>query len=315
VLDVDAEEAEAQAVNRFGSIPETFTVQTPRGGKHYYFRYSGKCRIKNGTNILGIKKLDLRADEGYVIAPPSKGDKGGYKVINAHSPVLIPDWLEDSQRASEYSENVEKTEKIERTENTEAISEVSAISAISDTVSVDRVIQATLPAVQGERNRRILDLARGLKYDCGLANEKLINVRPYVQQWHKLALPVIGTKPFEDTWEDFVSAWKAAKHSLLISPLLTAHKRAQGGDLPAEAKEYDNDHTKLLIGICWHLSRDKSRRFFLSSHKAGKLLGIPSATALKRLQMLIADEVLELDWSGNQHKANRYIWIGSAQAK
>lgn len=33
-------------------------------------------------------------------------------------------------------------------------------------------------------------------------------LREIVQEWHRLALPVIGTKDFATTWADFVRGWE-----------------------------------------------------------------------------------------------------------
>ena len=47
-------------------------VQTPRG-YHYYFKYNDG--ITNTVNLFG-KKIDIRGEGGYVVAPPSINDKG-----------------------------------------------------------------------------------------------------------------------------------------------------------------------------------------------------------------------------------------------
>lgn len=66
VLDADSVEAEdfiAHNANT-GQI-----VQTPSGGKHYYFRFED---VKNHVNVNGIK-MDVRSEGGLVVAPPSEG--------------------------------------------------------------------------------------------------------------------------------------------------------------------------------------------------------------------------------------------------
>ena len=54
------------------SLPPTLSVTTGRGGVHLYFR-SPEPR-KNTTN--GEKSIDIRADGGYVVAPPSIHENG-----------------------------------------------------------------------------------------------------------------------------------------------------------------------------------------------------------------------------------------------
>ncbi len=54
------------------NLPRTPTVRTARG-RHYYFRY--RPGLRNSVNVNGLK-LDMRADGGYVVAPPSVHESG-----------------------------------------------------------------------------------------------------------------------------------------------------------------------------------------------------------------------------------------------
>ncbi len=51
--------------------------KTPSGGQHYYFKY--RKGLSNGVRV--ILDTDFRTDGGYVIAPPSVGEKGNYQWI------------------------------------------------------------------------------------------------------------------------------------------------------------------------------------------------------------------------------------------
>ena len=77
VLDVDARaggrESLAILEDEQGRLPETRTVLTGGGGQHLYFRDQGGLR--NSAGRLGAG-LDLRADGGYVVAPPSNHTNG-----------------------------------------------------------------------------------------------------------------------------------------------------------------------------------------------------------------------------------------------
>lgn len=68
VLDVDGPEGEASI--RGLHLPPTPTARTPRGGRHVFFRHPGG-RIRSTVNLL--PKVDIRADGGYVVAPPAPG--------------------------------------------------------------------------------------------------------------------------------------------------------------------------------------------------------------------------------------------------
>jgi len=58
-------------------LPETFSVKTPSGGMHYY--YITKEHVKNGVNAIG-PGIDVRAANGYVLAPGSSIDGKKYEI-------------------------------------------------------------------------------------------------------------------------------------------------------------------------------------------------------------------------------------------
>ena len=53
-----------------GDLPDTWTALTGSGGLHYYFRYPEGHDIRNSTSQLA-QDIDIRAQGGYVVAPPS----------------------------------------------------------------------------------------------------------------------------------------------------------------------------------------------------------------------------------------------------
>jgi putative DNA primase/helicase len=82
VLDVDIKNDGDEHLKEFEKehgavIPDDYTgrVITGSGGYHYYYRYPKNIDCNNRTGI--IPGIDIRADGGYVIAPPSKHISGG----------------------------------------------------------------------------------------------------------------------------------------------------------------------------------------------------------------------------------------------
>jgi hypothetical protein len=77
VLDVDAKSGGIESLrdlcNENGNLPLAPVVHTPTGGLHIYFRH--RPGIKSKANIA--RGLDVRADGGYIVAPPSVHPKGG----------------------------------------------------------------------------------------------------------------------------------------------------------------------------------------------------------------------------------------------
>jgi hypothetical protein len=69
----------------------TYTVQTPSGGQHLYFRADGSS-VRNSAGRLG-PCIDVRADGGYVIGPGSRASGGLYTTRNTTGPGPLPAWI------------------------------------------------------------------------------------------------------------------------------------------------------------------------------------------------------------------------------
>ena len=94
VLDVDGDEGEASLRDlevRHGTIPKTRSVITSRG-RHLWFAYPGA--IPSSAGRIG-DGLDVRADGGYVVAPPSVHESGHiYAFEDSQTPLAeAPAWL------------------------------------------------------------------------------------------------------------------------------------------------------------------------------------------------------------------------------
>lgn len=91
VLDVDGDEG-TESLRRLerdhGDLPRMWSVVTPSGGQHFYFRHPGR-EVPSSAGKLG-PGLDIRADGGYVIAPPSTG----YEVDEEGPIAPLPGWLQ-----------------------------------------------------------------------------------------------------------------------------------------------------------------------------------------------------------------------------
>ncbi len=104
VLDVDGEDGKTSLQSltaAHGKLPKTLCVKTGRTGTdgkrkgcHYYFRVSTGAAIRNSAGVLG-KGLDIRADGGYVVAPPSLHPSGLlYEWLAPEQPLAdAPAWL------------------------------------------------------------------------------------------------------------------------------------------------------------------------------------------------------------------------------
>lgn len=98
VLDVDprngGEDSMKEMVNEWGDIwLDTYTVQTGSGGYHHYYLHPGE-RVPNVPSFR--PGLDIKADGGYIVAPPSLHASGGsYTVLEGNLAVSsMPDWMD-----------------------------------------------------------------------------------------------------------------------------------------------------------------------------------------------------------------------------
>ncbi|WP_224240202.1 bifunctional DNA primase/polymerase [Hyalangium gracile] len=99
VLDVDprngGNESLAALEKKHGQLPLTVESRTGGGGKHYYFRVSGRP-VPVGSNGKIAPGIDIKGDRGYVVAPPSVSGSGPYTWIHAPWDVPVADapaWL------------------------------------------------------------------------------------------------------------------------------------------------------------------------------------------------------------------------------
>lgn len=160
-----------------------------------------------------------------------------------------------------------------------------------------------LPTTTGNRNKRLFDLARHVKAIKPEATKD--ELRAIVNEWHELALPIIGTKPFTDTWGDFSRGWEAVKfpEGELLTNLLAGVDRDPVPPLPTDY----GDKEFLLVRICIRLQKNAGNApFFLSARTAGELIGLHFTNASNMLYGLVADGVLELVERGKRPKASSY---------
>jgi len=300
LLAIDVDDLAALPVLRaaYGMF-ETLTTKTPRNGLHFFFNRPNHP-IKNSVSRLA-PHVDVRADNGYVLIPLSSTKDGSYR-LETHRPVAdLPTPLLKRLIESECSE---KSEAI--------ASEVSDFSELSDSSArIEAVVRRTLPRGAGLRNRVLLDLSRGLKFDCQLQTATTGELKAIVRRWHTLAMPVIGTKSFDVTWADFLEAWRHARCPLFGDLLRAALEQAKQ-TLPPDAAAYEDEQTKTLIALCHQLAVSHPKHeFFLSSHVLNQLMDLPQPSAFRRLRMLVADGVLSVVNVGDARRATRYQWKGT----
>lgn len=74
--------------------PATYTVATPSGGQHLYYRQPTDTPLRSTTGRLGWL-IDTRGHGGYVVAAGTQLEDGGYTVLDGAPVAELPGWLAD----------------------------------------------------------------------------------------------------------------------------------------------------------------------------------------------------------------------------
>jgi len=289
------------------------TVKTSKG-MHVYFR-------SKLTKSKKYSKMDLKAS-GYVVLPPSVHEDGSkYEWISPlpekidELPLLDPsDWKLD-----QFTEDTEEAEDPEDTQDAEGHRSHRGGEGFLDYLDgeirkeVEKAIEHTLPKKVGQRNDAVFPLCQWLKAIPELRDLPARELKPIVREWHRMAYGVIGTKPFDATWRDFVHAWKRVKWPKGDIMLNQAVKRVlEGKTILPEAEEYDTEEARLLLKVCYELQQGTGDNpFFLASRTAGGIVGISHRTAYKLLEVFVADGKLECIEKHTTTKAPRYRYIAN----
>jgi hypothetical protein len=97
VIDVDDKDGQTVGIKEFARLcpgqPETFTVKTPHGGYHYWFKRIDDKKYKSFTPISGFKDIELKADVSTGSNQITHPLSPGYKIVKDIEPMYVPDWL------------------------------------------------------------------------------------------------------------------------------------------------------------------------------------------------------------------------------
>jgi hypothetical protein len=97
VIDVDPRNGGDEA-NLSEVLPVTLCVNTPSGGRHWYFTAPDGAEIRSNNDGKLAVGIDVKANGGYVIAPPSVNSNGkAYAWANEGTPMAeLPGWIIDA---------------------------------------------------------------------------------------------------------------------------------------------------------------------------------------------------------------------------
>lgn len=331
VLDVDPKNGGQKSLDALeaehGPLPDAPQLLTGGGGLHVYFLHPGG-KIRN--RVGWMPGLDIRGDGGFVVAPPTIHSSGtAYRWTTLpleYPPAPMPGWLLSalSERVipshsltSSLTHSAPVPTEIDGVVVTESSSLAPAAASNRNATEkqqdrdrllagldeeVCEIIIRTQPEHFGLRNDRLFRLARGLKVRQPDADPK--SMRPIVEVWHALAIDNIRTKPFDDTFEDFLHAWSGVTSTKKTIEI--AFAAAESDPVPAFAEQYPSRSMKLLIRVCRRLQNEHPNDWYVSVNDAAKFLGITVQSASARFQTLVRDGVLAVVKEHTSTRARRY---------
>jgi len=313
VLDVDPRNGGDATLDRaeadLGRLPECPTSRTGGGGWHRLFAYPGPGRLRS---TLG-PGVDIQGDGKLIVAPSSMHRNGNPYTwivpLDRELPTLPSAWLEACQAGGDSTLNphFSPPDGVYLTqEDTGGVG--GGLGEFSS--AVNAVIQRTLPAAYGQRHRQVFELARALKGLLPSASAR--DLEGVVLKWHRLALPHISTKPFSETWIDFLDSWQRVKFPKGVTMNVILEKAAATVPSCAMKAKYTTE-IRLLVSICRQLQMNAGNgTFFLSCRMAGEMLGVSHWMAARWLRLLVYEEILkrESDDDLRTHQAAEYRYLG-----
>lgn len=343
VLDVDGEAGKStleKLVSDDPSILKTRIHKTGNGGSHLFFKHPG-FPCSNGVKPL--PGIDIRADNGLIILPPSLHASGQRYEILKNLPVArLPDSIRPlfekchKERQRETKSNNESQCKWLGGSNEIAQQLPPKLSTFENDDQLRWAISSALPTEPGKRHKQVFELARRLQ-GAGISRETpLVVLRPLVERWHFAAIKQAKQMDFvmrgdvEESWSDFQFAWDRVKYPL-GGDLRAVFDHAAVMDADGEVEPIvwnclsaygrtEHREMRILCGVLFSLSEAHfPDPFSLACHAAAAQLQrigysqIDGKWILRRLKSLARDGVIQCVDSGRSgfgkdRKAAAYLW-------
>lgn len=179
---------------------QTFTVQTPSGGKHLYFEVPSEV----GNAHQFPKGIDIRGGHGYVVGPGCALQEGPYEVESDPGIIPAPDWITSRLKRA-----------VQKLENREALFDLDTAEARAQAMDFLRLREPAIEGIGGGYHTVMTAMALN---DFGLSAAGAVEAmtEPYLLEgeseplcWNDRCLPpwdVYGTR---NTLEEKANnAWK-----------------------------------------------------------------------------------------------------------
>lgn len=283
------------------ATPPHITVQSSPGRFHAYWRVTD-CEVEQCEPALKQLIAKFSADPACCDRSRVLRLPGFYHRKAEPYQVHVLDSSPGEYAMADFfqkpSFNASHLQKKQMTQQSSSVSSVSSVGS------------AFIPEGVGQRNKRLFEFARFLKGTRPDVTK--IELREIITEWHRLALPNIGTSDFSESWGDFQRAWDSVRvpYGSVLNRLIGEIDMTEAVPDSLANLGY-GDKALLLCRICKQLQRNAGDNpFFISSRQAGELIGLHFTDASKVLYALVADDVLQLvkRGAGTQASRYRYIW-------
>ncbi len=311
IRDFDLEDAYRLWANEHPDLARTLpTVKTRRGAHVYFtgpehFQDCGDGEYRGSVRHFTVLPPSLHPSGSiyrWVVPLPD----GPLPEIDPRAVGLLPCNTESTENPADPGDSGDSEE------HPLTSSTPPALSVLHGGNEVEMAVMRTLPTRAGERHGKLFDLARQLKALPHLADVDTLALRSVVQQWHRLAVPVIRTQAFEESWIDFLQAWERVRFPAGTSPLDLALQQARQTSPPVKALRFEHAGIRLLVALCWQLHLAAAGgTWFLGCRTVGKLLGVDHSTAWRWLYLLEAEGVLARVSTGSKaaKKASEFRYV------
>lgn len=276
---VDGEPSK-DALQLMADLDAPYIEYSPSGNGLRAFGFSNQ-------SITGVRgQLDSLSVELYT--------KGRYLTVTGH--VIKNEPLRVLRGFEELAVKLRR----QPTEVTDSNTSVTSVSSVGEQF----VFPAnTVPTGIGQRHRAVFELARWLKGTEPNATRE--RQQAVVNVWHTLHLQVIGTKEFSATWADFRNGWSSVKQPYGATLEKCLSNLPPAPNIPA-LRDYGLKAVH-LAQICLSLQAHAGDSpFFLSSRKAGELIGCHFTDAATLLRCFVLEGWLKLVKAGAGKTAARY---------
>lgn len=202
VLDIDTKDPNyadpaatiADIEERVGGLPDTFTVRTPSGGLHLYFRNGGASR--DGSDVESSVRrvhpaVDIRAKGGYVVAGGSRLPSGRYSVIRPVEPAAIPSELVRLCERKRSETGLDGPAAGGPLDNSKLDLDLQV-----NVTAARRFLEQTAPAIEGQGGNNHTYQTAGIVKDYGLSPEKTLEL--LLETWNDRCSPPWDTGELEE---------------------------------------------------------------------------------------------------------------------